>query len=226
MPAAAGCPSGARRRRCARCQNWTFAALDALSAVVFIHPAELPGPTVPGVPPWGTDFLLDTTRAAFLLVRNGIRHRFPNIRFILSHAGGFVPYASHRMALAITAETGRSQADSLDEFSSFYFDTALSSSAVRAGGRVQALRRGARDIPGHGHRHPQRHRPRVVPTVRHRTSGHSFVADRVRSACREPGSLARGRTVDESTLTPSARWLSCTSRSLIPSPTRSRGVPW
>src|SRR6516225_361889 len=111
-------------------QDDLFAALDARSAVVFIHPAELPGPTVPGVPPWGTDFLLDTTRAAFLLVRNGIRHRFPNIHFILSHAGGFVPYASHRMALAITAETGRSPADSLDEFSSFYFDTALSSSAA------------------------------------------------------------------------------------------------
>src|ERR1700758_1587717 len=111
-------------------QDDLFAALDARSAVVFIHPAELPGPTVPGVPAWAADFLLDTTRAAFLLVRNGIRRRFPSIRFILSHAGGFVPYASHRMALAITAETGRSPADSLDEFSSFYFDTALSSSAA------------------------------------------------------------------------------------------------
>jgi predicted TIM-barrel fold metal-dependent hydrolase len=111
-------------------QDELFAVLDARCAVVFIHPAELPGPTVPGVPPWATDFLLDTTRAAFLLVRNGIRRRFPNIRFILSHAGGFVPYTSHRMALAITAETGRSPADSLDEFSSFYFDTALSSSAA------------------------------------------------------------------------------------------------
>jgi hypothetical protein len=38
-----------------------------------------------------------------LLVRNGIRTRYPNIGFILSHAGGFVPYASHRMAVAITA---------------------------------------------------------------------------------------------------------------------------
>ena len=111
-------------------QDDLFAALDARSAVVFIHPAELPGPAVPGVPPWATDFLLDTTRTAFLLVRNGIRQRYPNIRIILSHAGGFVPYASHRMALAITAETGRSPADSLDEFASFYFDTALSSSAA------------------------------------------------------------------------------------------------
>ncbi len=107
-----------------------FAALDARSAVVFVHPAELPGPVVPGIMPWATDFLLDTTRAAYLLVRNGIRSKYPNIRFILGHAGGFVPYASHRMAVAIMSETGRSPADSLDEFSSFYFDTALSSSAA------------------------------------------------------------------------------------------------
>ncbi|KQH77190.1 amidohydrolase [Mycobacterium gordonae] len=109
-------------------QDPLFAALNERRAVVFIHPAELPGPTVPGVAPWATDFLLDTTRAAFLLVRNGIRQRYPEIRFILSHGGGFVPYASYRMAMAITAETGRDPFEVLDELSSFYFDTALTSS--------------------------------------------------------------------------------------------------
>jgi predicted TIM-barrel fold metal-dependent hydrolase len=111
-------------------QDALFGALNDRSAVVFIHPAELPAPSVPGVPPFAADFLLDTTRAAYLLVRNGIRTRYPNIRFILSHAGGFVPYASHRMAVAINADTGRSWADVLDDFASFYFDTALSSSAA------------------------------------------------------------------------------------------------
>jgi predicted TIM-barrel fold metal-dependent hydrolase len=111
-------------------QDALFAALDERSAVVFIHPGELPGPTVPDVPPFAADFLLDTTRAAYLLVRNGIRSHYPNIRFILSHAGGFVPYASHRMAVAIMADTGRSWADVLDDFAGFYFDTALSSSAA------------------------------------------------------------------------------------------------
>jgi len=111
-------------------QDALWAALDARSAVVFIHPADLPGPTVPGVAPFAADFLLDTTRAAYLLVRNGIRRKYPNIKFILSHAGGFVPYASHRMAVAIMAETGASPADTLDDFSGFYFDTALSSSAA------------------------------------------------------------------------------------------------
>lgn len=109
-------------------QDDLFAALDARSAVVFIHPADLPGPAITGVLPFAADFLLDTTRAAYLLVRNGIRRKYPNIKFILSHAGGFVPYASHRMAVAITSDTGASPADNLDDFASFYFDTALSSS--------------------------------------------------------------------------------------------------
>jgi len=111
-------------------QDDLFAALDERAAVVFIHPADLPGPTVPGIAPFAADFLLDTTRAAYLLVRNGIRRKYPHIRFILSHAGGFVPYASHRMAVAIFGDTGASRADSLDDFASFYFDTALSSSAA------------------------------------------------------------------------------------------------
>ena len=92
-------------------QDALFAALNERSAVVFIHPADLPGPVVEGVAPFATDFLLDTTRAAYLLVRNGIRRKYPNIKFILGHAGGFVPYASHRMAVAIMADTGRSPAD-------------------------------------------------------------------------------------------------------------------
>ena len=111
-------------------QDPLFTVLNERSAVVFIHPNELPGPTVPGIPPFAADFLLDTTRAAYLLVRNGIRQRYPDIKFILSHAGGFVPYASHRMAIAVTGDTGRNPADSLEDFSSFYFDTALSSSTA------------------------------------------------------------------------------------------------
>jgi 6-methylsalicylate decarboxylase len=111
-------------------QDALWDALNDRSAVVFIHPADLPGPTVPGVAPFAADFLLDTTRAAYLLVRNAVRSKYPNIKFILSHAGGFVPYASHRMAAAITADTGRSPADNLDDFASFYFDPALSSSAA------------------------------------------------------------------------------------------------
>lgn len=109
-------------------QEPLFAALHERSAVAFVHPAELPGPSAPGIPPFTTDFLLDTTRAAYLLVRNGILRRYPNIRFVLSHAGGFVPYAAHRMAIGMTGDTGRSPRDILTDLRSFWFDTALSGS--------------------------------------------------------------------------------------------------
>jgi 6-methylsalicylate decarboxylase len=109
-------------------QDELFAELDARSAVVLVHPAEIPGPVVPGVSPFAADFLLDTTRAAYLLVRNGVRTRYPRIRFILSHAGGFVPYAAHRLAVSLAAESQVSPLDTLEQFRSFYFDTAVSSS--------------------------------------------------------------------------------------------------
>lgn len=102
--------------------------LDEREAVAFVHPGALPGPPIEGIPPFSADFLLDTARAAFNLVRNEVPPRFPRVRFILSHAGGFVPYAAHRMALAIAGDAGRRLNQILDDFRSFYFDLALSGS--------------------------------------------------------------------------------------------------
>jgi predicted TIM-barrel fold metal-dependent hydrolase len=34
--------------------------------VIFIHPAQLPGPAAPGIPPYAVDFLLDTTLPSLL----------------------------------------------------------------------------------------------------------------------------------------------------------------
>ncbi len=39
-----------------------------LAQVIFVHPNYLPGPQVPGLPPFAADFLLDTVRAATLFV--------------------------------------------------------------------------------------------------------------------------------------------------------------
>ena len=105
-----------------------FDELDRRQAVVFIHPSELAGPPAPDVAPFAADFLLDTSRAAYRLVRNGFVRRYPRVKIILSHGGGFVPYASYRMAGAIALETMRPLEHVLDDFRSFYFDTALSSS--------------------------------------------------------------------------------------------------
>src|SRR5262249_42871416 len=105
-----------------------LAELDRRHAVVFVHPAELPGPRIDGIPPFAVDFLLDTTRAAYRLVHSGAVRRHPNLRIILSHAGGFLPYASHRIAAAMVAQGGRSPGEELEDLRSFYFDTALSGS--------------------------------------------------------------------------------------------------
>jgi 6-methylsalicylate decarboxylase len=107
-------------------QTDLFAELDRRHAVALVHPGPLPGPTVPGIPPLAADFLLDTTRAAYLLVRNEVVAKYPDIRFVLSHAGGFLPYAADRMALVIARDTGLDPTMLRNQFRNLYFDTALS----------------------------------------------------------------------------------------------------
>ena len=103
-----------------------FAELERRRAVVFVHPSLPPGPTTPGIPPFALDFLAETTRAAYRLVQGDVPRRFPNVKLILSHAGGFVPYASHRLAIALSAEGKRAMPEILEDFRSFHFDTAIS----------------------------------------------------------------------------------------------------
>lgn len=105
-----------------------FKELDHRAAIVFIHPNQLPGPSAPGLPPFVADFLLDTTRAALLLVKESVPSRFPNIRFILSHGGGFLPYVAHRAALRLASLGTQDEHALLKQCKQFYFDTALASS--------------------------------------------------------------------------------------------------
>ncbi len=106
-----------------------MAELNRRNAVVLVHPGPLPGPPVKGIHPSLADFLLDTTRAAINLVSNGIPRRFPKIRMILAHAGGFVPYAAYRIsALSNVVNPTVNSAEMLEDLSNFYFDTALSGS--------------------------------------------------------------------------------------------------
>lgn len=106
-----------------------MAELDRRAAVVFVHPSQLPGPPAEGIHPALVDFLLDTTRAAINLVLHAVPRRYPNLSIILSHAGGFVPYAAHRVAnLAHLVGHDADPAALLEDLSGFYFDTALSGS--------------------------------------------------------------------------------------------------
>lgn len=98
--------------------------LDARAAVVFVHPSTLPGPAVPGLPSFAADALLDTVRAAMNLTRGGVLSRYPNIRFLLADAGGFLPFAAGRLSLA--ASRRGNAVEGFRSLRKFYFDTALS----------------------------------------------------------------------------------------------------
>lgn len=100
--------------------------LNRHKAVVFIHPSALPGPALAGVPPFVADFLLDTTRAAIQYAQSGALERFTELKVILSHAGGFIPYAAERVA-RICSPDGQNEGG-LARLRQFYFDTALSGS--------------------------------------------------------------------------------------------------
>ncbi len=109
-------------------ESWAplFEELDRRHAVVFIHPGDLPCAPVPGIPPYAADFLLDTTRAAINIAKAGWLERFSNVKFILSHAGGFIPYAAQRIAHVVAADNTNEAG--IARLRRFYFDTALSSS--------------------------------------------------------------------------------------------------
>ncbi|MEZ5644950.1 MAG: amidohydrolase family protein [Burkholderiaceae bacterium] len=100
--------------------------LGRRGTVVFVHPSELQGPEVPGIPPFAADFLLDTTRAAIRLAQSGVLERYPDMKIVLSHAGGFLPFAAERVA-RICSPDGSNEAG-IARLRRFWFDTALSSS--------------------------------------------------------------------------------------------------
>ncbi|CAB3751334.1 amidohydrolase [Burkholderia sp. MSh2] len=106
-----------------------WAALDRRHAVVFIHPAKPAIDVLTGMPGPLLDYPFDTTRTALQLVLNGVIARYPNVRIILSHAGGFLPYTAYRFAeLAPGVRNDVPDRDGLlDLLRRFYFDTALSS---------------------------------------------------------------------------------------------------
>jgi len=74
-------------------------AANELGAVIHIHPTNPVGVEamldywlMPLV-----GFLMDTTLAAASLVFSGVVERFPNIRWVLGHLGGAIPYLAERL---------------------------------------------------------------------------------------------------------------------------------
>jgi predicted TIM-barrel fold metal-dependent hydrolase len=78
-----------------------FAELNRRKVVVFVHPDDPPFADMrkPDVPIPFIEWPFDTTRAVANMVYSGVLDKCPNIRIILSHGGGVVPYMAWRISI-------------------------------------------------------------------------------------------------------------------------------
>ena len=124
-----------------------FQELDRRKAVVHIHPSTVvPGSIVPRLDiPWGiVEFVLDTSRAIANLIYSGTMERYPNIKFIVSHAGGTIPYLAMRMHLSAKMGYGDHVPQGVEHYiRQLYFDTALSTHPATLAGLTNIA------APGH-----------------------------------------------------------------------------
>ncbi|TGJ99533.1 amidohydrolase [Leptospira semungkisensis] len=109
-----------------------MAELNKRNAVVFVHPDIHPSSETLGLktPGFILEFLCDTTRAAVNLIYTGTLEKYPRIKWILAHAGGFLPYVAWRVSLGnlLPEISERTPQGILTYLRRFYFDTALSPS--------------------------------------------------------------------------------------------------
>jgi predicted TIM-barrel fold metal-dependent hydrolase len=107
-----------------------WAALNARKAVVLVHPTHsvdtnliaknLPQPIV--------DYPHETTRTAADIIMANVQRNNPEVKIILAHGGGGLPYIAKR--LAVLGEVGLSTKtvdEVLEDVGNFYYDVALSS---------------------------------------------------------------------------------------------------
>lgn len=109
-----------------------FCELNRRKVIVHIHPADPPGKKQPelNLPSSLIEFVFDTTRAIANLIYSGTLERYQNIRFIVSHAGGTVPYLAWRISLfQYRADMQEKVPQGVTTYlKHLYYDTALSAS--------------------------------------------------------------------------------------------------
>jgi len=107
-----------------------FMELERRAATVFVHPNPSPDPVAHrlGLPDSLIDFTADTTRAVAEMLYSNRFARTANVKYILSHAGGTIPYLAGRfsivdeMRVISGADARRTAAET---FRGLYWDTAL-----------------------------------------------------------------------------------------------------
>lgn len=106
-----------------------FSELNRRKEVVFIHPIDPPEKCSPdlNLPTSLIEFVFDTTRAITNLIYSGTLDRCPDIQFIVSHAGGTLPYLAWRISLLQYVKKKSPQVV-INHLKCLYYDTAVSAS--------------------------------------------------------------------------------------------------
>ncbi|MFC1951558.1 amidohydrolase family protein [Chloroflexota bacterium] len=119
-----------------------FAELNQRNIVVHIHPHDPPFGTIPNLkfPNAIIEGPFDTTRAITNMIHTGTMDRYKNIKLILAHAGGAIPFLAWRVALLEYQQTNkklpfkalydflmtkRGPSAGLNALSRLYYDTAV-----------------------------------------------------------------------------------------------------
>jgi 6-methylsalicylate decarboxylase len=102
--------------------------LNRRKAIVHVHPTAANCcrnlDYAPGVNPGSMEYGTDTTRAIMGVTFSGDAARFPDIRFIWSHAGGTAPFLAGRIDGASAGAKDRLPNGFMAELKKFYYDLA------------------------------------------------------------------------------------------------------
>jgi predicted TIM-barrel fold metal-dependent hydrolase len=107
-----------------------FDELNRRRAVVFIHPThcEAPEDARLHAPPFVVEYVFDTTRAIVNLVFTGTLKRCPDIRFIVAHGGGTVPFLAQRIAMMEGHRGAKNVTEVIPMLRSLYYEIASTTS--------------------------------------------------------------------------------------------------
>ncbi len=103
-----------------------FDELNRRNAVVFIHPThcEAPPETNLGAPPFVVEYVFDTTRAIVNLIFTGTLKRYSDIRLIVAHGGGAVPFLAQRISMLEGHRKSPEVADVMPALRALYYEIA------------------------------------------------------------------------------------------------------
>jgi predicted TIM-barrel fold metal-dependent hydrolase len=103
--------------------------LNSRKAIVFIHPtaAACCMNLIPDVAPGVIEYGTDTTRAILGILTSGAAVRYPDVRFIWSHAGGSAPFFAGRIEASLPRlkdHATRLPHGAIHEMKKFFYDVA------------------------------------------------------------------------------------------------------